>query len=77
MIGKRRSCLIRHSQTSSHEKSSVDSSFQPTFLTQAAKGDQPKKKLLDEVWGEVPPRETTAIMGPSGAGALLLCPRTM
>jgi ABC-type multidrug transport system ATPase subunit len=37
-------------------------------MTLAAKGDQPKKKLLDEVWGEVPPRETTAIMGPSGAG---------
>jgi len=42
------------------------------------------RKLLDGVWGEVPPTETTAVMGPSGAGApiffflfeLHLCYRT-
>eukprot|EP00934_Nitzschia_sp_Nitz4_P005064 Nitzschia sp. Nitz4//scaffold82_size85912//3498//7449//NITZ4_005123-RA/size85912-processed-gene-0.90-mRNA-1//1//CDS//3329558781//5054//frame0 len=28
----------------------------------------PDRKLLDNVWGEVPECETTAIMGPSGAG---------
>jgi hypothetical protein len=27
----------------------------------------PDRKLLDDVWGEVPRKETTAIMGPSGA----------
>jgi len=26
------------------------------------------RKLLEDVWGEVPPGETTAVMGPSGAG---------
>ena len=26
------------------------------------------RKLIDNVWGEVPAGETTAIMGPSGAG---------
>jgi len=30
--------------------------------------DEPDRKLLDDVWGEVPMRQTTAIMGPSGAG---------
>ena len=35
---------------------------------QAAKGDQPERKLLADVWGEVPQHNTTAIMGPSGAG---------
>jgi ABC-type multidrug transport system ATPase subunit len=30
--------------------------------------DQPNKKLLHNVWGEVPKTETTAIMGASGAG---------
>jgi len=30
------------------------------------KADEPDKKLLDDVWGEVPSKETTAIMGPSG-----------
>lgn len=31
------------------------------------KGDK-DRKLLDTVWGEVPAKQTTAIMGPSGAG---------
>ena len=35
------------------------------------KKDDPDRKLLDSVWGEVPVTETTAIMGPSGAGKLL------
>ena len=30
------------------------------------KGDEPDRKLLDNVWGEVPAKQTTAIMGPSG-----------
>jgi ABC-type lipoprotein export system ATPase subunit len=34
---------------------------------QTSKG-QPNKKLLSDVWGEVPSTETTAIMGASGAG---------
>ena len=33
-----------------------------------AKGDEPERKLLDNVWGEVPAKQTTALMGPSGAG---------
>lgn len=27
-----------------------------------------KKKILDHVWGQVPPRQITAILGPSGSG---------
>ena len=30
--------------------------------------DEAPKRLLENVWGEVPKQETTAIMGPSGAG---------
>jgi ABC-type multidrug transport system ATPase subunit len=30
--------------------------------------DSPDRKLLEDVWGEVPEKQTTAIMGPSGAG---------
>lgn len=37
-------------------------------LTKAAKGDAPERKLLENVWGEVPKNCTTAVMGPSGAG---------
>lgn len=37
-------------------------------MTLAGKGDEPDRQLLSDVWGEVPDRETTAIMGPSGAG---------
>lgn len=32
------------------------------------KSGDPDKKILDNVWGEVPEKQTTAIMGPSGAG---------
>lgn len=35
---------------------------------QAAKGEEPERKLLSDVWGEVPNHCTTAVMGPSGAG---------
>ena len=31
------------------------------------------RKLLDNVWGEVPEKQTTAIMGPSGAGKVKYC----
>ena len=37
------------------------------FLQAGAKRE-PARKLLQDVWGEVPRKETTAIMGPSGAG---------
>lgn len=37
-------------------------------LQRGKKGGDPERKLLDNVWGEVPERQTTAIMGPSGAG---------
>jgi len=30
--------------------------------------NEPDRKLLEDVWGEVPEQQTTAIMGPSGAG---------
>lgn len=32
------------------------------------KGDEPPKVILDNVWGEVPKGQVTAIMGPSGSG---------
>ena len=35
---------------------------------QKADKDEEERRLLDNVWGEVPAKETTAIMGPSGAG---------
>jgi len=34
----------------------------------SGKGSESERKLLDSVWGEVPGKQTTAIMGPSGAG---------
>jgi hypothetical protein len=37
-------------------------------ISQAAKGDSAERKLLENVWGEVPKNCTTAVMGPSGAG---------
>ena len=36
--------------------------------TQKADKKNEERKLLNDVWGEVPAKETTAIMGPSGAG---------
>ena len=38
------------------------------MLLQAGTNDEPPRYLLHKVWGEVPPKETTAIMGASGAG---------
>lgn len=37
-------------------------------MTLIGKGDNPDRKLLDDVWGEVPKTQTTAIIGASGAG---------
>lgn len=37
-------------------------------MTLTGKGDEPDRRLLKDVWGEVPMTKTTAIMGPSGAG---------
>jgi len=37
-------------------------------MTLEGQGDKPARKLLDDVWGEIPQKDTTAIMGPSGAG---------
>ena len=42
-----------------------------SLLHKAAKGDAPERKLLENVWGEVPKNCTTAVMGPSGAGYVL------
>jgi ABC-type multidrug transport system fused ATPase/permease subunit len=37
-------------------------------LKLAASGKDGERILLHNVWGEVPPKETTAIMGHSGSG---------
>lgn len=37
-------------------------------MTLQTKNNEPNRKLLNNVWGEVPKTETTAIMGASGAG---------
>ena len=42
-------------------------------MTLNGKGDAPPKKILDGVWGEVPKRQVTAIMGPSGSGKVKYC----
>lgn len=41
-------------------------------MTLTGKGDEPDRRLLKDVWGEVPMTKTTAIMGPSGAGYVLV-----
>lgn len=37
-------------------------------MTLLAKGENKEKKILDDVFGEVPKSQVTAIMGPSGSG---------
>jgi ABC-type lipoprotein export system ATPase subunit len=37
-------------------------------MTALGKGKNKSKSILSDVWGEVPAKQTTAIMGPSGAG---------
>jgi ABC-type glutathione transport system ATPase component len=37
-------------------------------MTLIGKGKEEERKLLHDVWGEVPEKQITAIMGPSGAG---------
>lgn len=37
-------------------------------MTLHFKAETESKRLLDGVWGEVPKRQVTAIMGPSGSG---------
>jgi len=37
-------------------------------MTVLGKGKAENKSILSDVWGEVPAKQTTAIMGPSGAG---------
>ena len=37
-------------------------------VPQKGSNGEEDRKLLDNVWGEVPEKQTTAIMGPSGAG---------
>ena len=41
------------------------------LVNQTGASGDPDRQLLDSVWGEVPKKMTTAIMGPSGAGALI------
>lgn len=52
-----------------HSTSFLFLGIRPTNQTGA--NGEPDRQLLDSVWGEVPKRMTTAIMGPSGAGELL------
>ena len=41
-------------------------------MTLPGKGETKDKKLLDGVWGDVPTKHVTAIMGPSGSGKVSL-----
>lgn len=40
-------------------------------LTSKKKNGEPEKKILDSVWGDVPAKQVTAIMGPSGTSMFL------
>lgn len=40
----------------------------PTTTADSKGKDTEQRMLLDNVWGEVPAKQTTALMGPSGAG---------
>jgi ABC-type multidrug transport system ATPase subunit len=42
------------------------------LLPQQGKKDEGDRKLLSDSWGEVPEKQITAIMGPSGAGKVSL-----
>jgi ABC-type lipoprotein export system ATPase subunit len=39
-----------------------------TLTGNKKKGNESDKKILDNVWGDVPSKQVTAIMGPSGSG---------
>jgi ABC-type lipoprotein export system ATPase subunit len=39
-----------------------------TLIGNKKKSNEPNKKILDNVWGDVPSKQVTAIMGPSGSG---------
>jgi ABC-type multidrug transport system ATPase subunit len=51
-----------------HNELALTFSNQLYYVIQKGQGEEADRKLLDDVWGEVPEKQTTAIMGPSGAG---------
>jgi ABC-type multidrug transport system fused ATPase/permease subunit len=71
--GRRRNSAVRVAEPSGLDdplkpREGRDLVWKDVNMTINGKGDTPPKKILDDVWGEVPRRQVTAIMGPSGSG---------
>lgn len=62
------SYLIRHEDPFARREGKTLTWKNVNMTLAGKKKDEPDRKLLENVWGEVPEKDTTAIMGPSGAG---------
>jgi ABC-type multidrug transport system ATPase subunit/ABC-type multidrug transport system permease subunit len=71
--------VVKETSPEVSNQSGLDDPFKPrlgrhllwkdvSMSLKKGKGDEPKKMILDNVWGEVPKGQVTAIMGPSGSG---------
>jgi ABC-type lipoprotein export system ATPase subunit len=71
-ISSRRSKLSRRASTTEERRNPFaereGNALMWSNVNMTLSTKQGEKKLLNDVWGEVPPGEITAIMGPSGAG---------